>query len=158
MLSDIEQLASYAMQMNYYDYAINLTRVVAAILPFYDLIHEEEIGLPKRLDNMKVKLAQLNNSFLKKYERKIDKGRRMLPYFVDGKLRRMKDQPKFIENGAVNDMTKDNDIMKEEWMFTETCKKGKVYNSANVSDGSSRKFKVLHKNTFRLYGLVHLTC
>ena len=121
------------MQMEYYDSAINLVRVIRTVLPFYDLIHEEEIDLPKRMQIMNVKLAQLNNYFLKKYERKIDKGRKMLPYFVDGQLKRMKEQPKFIENGEVNDIIQDNDIMKEEWIFTETCKKGKWYDSENVS-------------------------
>ena len=122
------------MQMEYYAHAIELTKMISTVLPFYNLTYDEEMDLPKRVKSLKVKLAHLNNAFLKKYEKKMDKGRIMQPYLVDDKLRKIKEQPKFVENGSVHEISQDNDIIKEEWIFTETCKKGKWHESKKVGD------------------------
>ena len=59
-LADVEQLAGYAMQMGYYANAIELSRELFDVLPNYEIRHEEEVDLPKRIEQLKyLELATL---------------------------------------------------------------------------------------------------
>ena len=95
-LADVEQLAGYAMQMGYYANAIELSKELFDVLPNYEIRHEEEVDLPKRSEQLRSYLVKLNNAHLEKYKSVMEKERRMMPYLVDKKLGKKKNEYELI--------------------------------------------------------------
>ena len=89
----------YAKQMGYYANAINLSKEIIHLLPKYKLKYKEDLDLPKRITLMTSALVKLNNGYLEKGKSVLANKSHMLPYLVDKKLSRKKNQPEFVRNG-----------------------------------------------------------
>ena len=143
-LFDLEELVNYSMEMGNYANSIQITRVIEKILRSYESNHDQVFPLAKRLQKLKAHLYQLNNAYLKKYERQIGTNLILTPYLVNKELKKAKNQPIFVRDGSVHDCFHEFDMTKYEWLLTETCKKGRWYTKNSTAELSILRCRHLH--------------
>ena len=93
-LVDIEQFAEASFNRGDYAISIDFVRNIYRLLPHT----KEENYKTKRIKILKQNLIKLNNGYLEKHQKFMNKNYRVLTYMVDKNLRRKKKQPYFIEN------------------------------------------------------------
>ena len=116
---DLEDIANHAFERNDYAIAADVGRRIFKLMEF-----DKKKTLRKRIEKFATKISKLNNAYLQKNQCFADKHHRTLTYMIDKRLRPLRNQPDFVTNQSVYQLSGDFGRIGPEWMFMQTCQKG----------------------------------
>lgn len=152
-LMDLESLLNYAKDFGYYAEAIYLLGDMYQMLQWYNLERFAEVHLVKRMKIISSQLVKLNNGYLEKLKKGMGRGLKMLPYIIDKHLKPKKKQPSYVLDNSVLDFHLDRaDQMQQEYLFVQTCKNGRWFNSRLTGNCCPVCRYIHHKNPYLMLG------